>query len=70
MVLAGVSLGPAQGASAGLVTSATAGLEAVALILQHPGRVTTETLRPGEGVFWVWFMVTAVITYPEAPARE
>ena len=50
VVLAGVSLGPAPGASAGLVTGATAGVEAVALIRQRPGRVTAETLRPGEGV--------------------
>ena len=50
MVLAGVSLGPAHGAAAGLVTGATAGVEAVALILQRPGQVTAETLRPGEGV--------------------
>ena len=70
MVLAGVALGPAHGASAGLVTSSTAGVEAVALILQRPGQVTAETLRPGEGVILVSFMVTAEITYPEAPARE
>ena len=70
MVLAEVALGPAHGASAGLVTSATAGVEAVALIRQRPGRVTTETLRPGEGFIWVSSMVTAEITYPEAPARE
>ena len=70
MVLAGVSLGPAHGAPAGLVTSATAGVEAVALIRQRPGRVTAETLRPGEGVIKVPFLVTAEITYPEAPARE